>query len=109
MSLFRLVRIRLPGDRLELITGLLMLSIATLLGWSVPRLTQVFLSEEQLVPTTHISAGSDCEFRQKTRIEFNVDARALSTFTLAFRDIAAPSSGFPAASTMHTPMHYRAP
>ena len=96
MSLFRLVRIRLPGDRLELITGLLMLSIATaLLGWSVPRLTQVFLSEEQLVPTTHISAGSDCEFRQKTRIEFNVDARALATFTLAFRDIAAPSPSHP--------------
>jgi hypothetical protein len=96
MSLFHLVRIRLPRDRLELITGALMLSIAAvLLGWSVPRLTQVFLSEEQLVPTTHISAGSDCEFRQKSRIEFNVDARAPATFTLAFRDIAPPSPSHP--------------
>jgi hypothetical protein len=75
---------------------MLLLSIATaLLGWSVPRLTQVFLSEEQLVPTTHISAGSDCEFRQKNRIEFNVDARAPATFTLAFRDIAPPSPSHP--------------
>jgi hypothetical protein len=96
MSLSRLVRIRLPRDSLELITGLIMLSIAAiLLGWSVPRLTQVFLSEQQLVPTTHISAGSDCEFRQKNRIEFNVDARTPATFTLAFRDIAPPSPSHP--------------
>ena len=92
MLLVRLVRIGLPRDSLELITGLFMLSMAAaLLGWSVPRLTQVFLPEEQLVPTTHISAGSDCEFRQKNRIEFNVDARAPATFTLAFREIAPPS------------------
>jgi len=96
MSLFRHVRLILPRDSLELITGVLMLSIAAaLLGWSVPRLTQVFLSEEQLVPTTHISAGSDCEFREKNRIEFNVDARAPATFTLAFRAIAPPSSSHP--------------
>src|SRR5690348_12238245 len=69
MLLSRLVKIRLPRDRLELITGLIMLGIAAaLLGWSVPRLTQVFLFEAQVVPTTHISAGSDCEFRQKNRI-----------------------------------------
>jgi hypothetical protein len=92
LSLFRFVSTLLPRDSLELITGALMLSVASaLLGWSVPRLTQVFLSEQQLVPTTHISAGSDCDFRQKSRIEFNVDARAPATFTLAFRDIA-PSS-----------------
>ncbi len=96
MPLFRRVRIRLPRDSLELITGLFMLSMAAaLLGWSSPRLKQVFLSEEQLVPTTHISAGSDCEFRQKSRIEFNVDARAPATFTLAFRDIAPPSPSHP--------------
>ena len=96
MSLFRLAGIRLPRDSLELITGLLMLSIAAvLLGWSIPRLTQVFLPEEQLVPTTHISAGSDCEFRQKNRIEFNVDARTPATFTLAFRDMAPPSPSHP--------------
>ncbi len=42
MLLFGVVRIGLPRDSLELITGLLMLSMAaTLLGWSVPRLTQV--------------------------------------------------------------------
>jgi len=96
MLLSRLVKIRLPRDRLELITGLIMLGIAAaLLGWSVPRLTQVFLFEAQVVPTTHISAGSDCEFRQKNRIEFNVDARAPATFTLAFRDIAPPSPSHP--------------
>src|SRR5215472_47181 len=73
-----------------------MLSIAALLlGWSVPRLTRVFLSEEQLVPTAHIAAGSDCEFRQKNRIEFNVDARTPATFTLAFRDIAPPTPAHP--------------
>ncbi len=96
MLLFRLVRIGLPRDSLELITGLLMLSMAAaLLGWSVPRLTQVFLSDEQLVPTTHISAGSNCEFRQKNRIEFNVDARTPATFTLAFREIAPASASHP--------------
>jgi hypothetical protein len=96
MLLFCLTRIGPLRDNLELITGLLMLAIAAaLLGWSVPRLTEVFLSEEQLLPTTHISAGSDCEFRQKTRIEFNVDARSPATFTLAFRDIASPTPSHP--------------
>jgi len=93
---FRLVRVGLSRDNLELITGLVMLSMAAaLLGWSVPRLTQVFLSDEQFVPTTHISAGSDCEFRQKSRIEFNIDARTPATFTLAFREMAPPSPSHP--------------
>ena len=96
MKLFRPLRIALPRDNLELITGLLMLGIAAaLLGWSIPRLTQVFLSEGQLVTTTHIAAGSDCEFRQKSRVEFNVDARTPAAFSLAFRDIAPPSALHP--------------
>lgn len=96
MMLFRRLRIALPRDSLELITGLVMLGIAAvLLGWSVPRLTQVFLPEGQLVTTTHIAAGSDCEFRQKNRIEFTVDARTPATFSLAFRDIAPPSPSHP--------------
>jgi len=47
------------------------------------------------MPTTHISAGSDCEFGQKARIEFNVDARGPTTFVLALRGMASPSLAHP--------------
>jgi hypothetical protein len=66
-----------------------------MLSWSLPRLEQAFLGEENVVPTTHISVGSDCEFDQKARIEFDVDARMQTTFTLALLHIDAPSSLHP--------------
>jgi hypothetical protein len=89
---FWLARIRVPGISLELMPGVLLLCISTaLLWWSVPQLKEVFLEQKKFVPTTHISAGSDCEFNQKPRIEFNIDARAPATFVLAFRDIVPPS------------------
>jgi hypothetical protein len=85
-----------PRDSLELIPGVLMLCIsAALLWWAVPRLKQVFLNGEKFVPTTHISAGSDCELSQKSRIEFNIDARAPTTFVLTFREITPPSASHP--------------
>ena len=86
----------MPDRGVELIPGALLLCVsAALLWWSVPRLKEVFLEQGRAVPATHISAGSDCEFRQESRIEFNVDARAPTTFTLAFRDIAPPSPSHP--------------
>lgn len=92
MGLSPLVRLRLSYRGLELIPGVLLLCVsAALLWWSVPQLKEVFLEQESFVPTTHISAGSDCEFRQENRIEFSIDARAPTTFMLAFRDIAPPS------------------
>jgi hypothetical protein len=85
-----------PEGRFELIPGVLLLCIsAALLLWSLPRLKEVFIERERFFPTTHISAGSDCEFRQNSRLEFNIDARAPTTFTLAFREIAPPSPSHP--------------
>ena len=79
-----------------LICGLFLLCIsAALLLWSVPRLKEVFLEDEKFVPTTHISAGSNCKFGQKNRIEFHIDERAPTTFILAFRELAPPSSSHP--------------
>ncbi|MBV8399573.1 MAG: hypothetical protein JOZ17_12655 [Acetobacteraceae bacterium] len=96
MELSPLVRPRLSYRGLELIPGALLLCVsAALLWWSVPRLKEVFLEQESFIPTTHISAGSDCEFRQASRIEFNIDSRAPTTFMLAFRDIAPPSPSHP--------------
>ena len=66
-----------------------------MLSWSLPRLKQAFLGEENVVPTTHISVGSDCEFGQRARIEFDVDARMPTTFTLALLHIGTPSSLHP--------------
>jgi hypothetical protein len=75
---------------------MILLSIsAVLLWWSIPQLKEVFIEQEKFVPTTHISAGSDCEFGQKPRIEFSIDARTPTTFVLAFRDIAPPSPSHP--------------
>ena len=86
----------MPGGSLELIPAVLLLCIsAALLWWSVPQLKEVFLEQERFVPTTHISAGSDCAFGQEPRIEFNVDARLPTTFVLAFHDIRPPSKSHP--------------
>jgi hypothetical protein len=85
-----------PHGGLELIPGVLLLCISTaLLWWSVPQLKEVFLEQEKFVPTTHVSAGSDCQFGQKPRIEFRVDARRPTTVVLALRDIAPPSRSHP--------------
>ena len=87
-----LVRIRRLRRSFDLWPGILMLCVsAALLSWSLPRLKQAFLDQESFVPTTHLSVGSDCEFGQKARIEFNVDARAPATFTLSLLDIRPPS------------------
>jgi len=91
-----LVRIRGSQASFDLRPGVLLLCIsAALLWWSLPRLKEAFLDQENFVPTTHISAGSDCEFGQKARMEFNIDARMPTTFTLAFLDIAPPSPSHP--------------
>jgi len=66
-----------------------------MLSWSLPRLKQAFLGKEDVVPTTHISVGSDCEFGQRARIEFDVDARKPTTFTLALLHIGASSPSHP--------------
>jgi hypothetical protein len=96
MPLFRLIRSRSPHGSLELICGLFLFSTsAALLLWSIPRLKEVFLEGGKFVPTTHISAGSNCAFRQKIRIEFHIDAQAPTTFILAFREIAPPSPSHP--------------
>jgi hypothetical protein len=92
----RLAGIRALFGGRELVPAVLLLCIsAALLWWSVPRLKEVFLEQEKLVPTTHISTGSDCGFSQKNRIELNVDARGPTTFVLAFRGIAPPSQAHP--------------
>ena len=66
-----------------------------MLSWSLPRLKQAFLGEEHVVPTTHISVGSDCEFGERARIEFDVDARMPTTFTLSLLHMIAPSLSHP--------------
>jgi hypothetical protein len=91
-----LARGKISRRSVDLIPGVLLLCIsAAMLSWSLPRLKQAFLGQENFVPTTHISVGSDCEFGQRARIEFNVDARMPTTFTLALLDIAAPSPSHP--------------
>jgi hypothetical protein len=90
------LRLKVPHGGFELIPAVLLLCVsAALLWWSVPRLKAVFLDRETIVPTTHIAAGSDCEFGQKPRIELNIGARTPTTFTLAFREIAPPSPSHP--------------
>jgi hypothetical protein len=92
----RMLTIRVPRRSLEIIPGVLLLCISVaLLWWSVPRLHEVFLDQGRLVPTTHISSGSDCEFGQKSRVEFDIDARAPTKFILVFRSIAPASSSHP--------------
>ena len=107
MWLSRILAIRVSPRSLELVPAVLLLCISSaLLWWSIPRLEEVFLDREGLVPTTHISSGSDCEFGQKNRIEFNIDARAPTKFTLAFRDIAPPSPSHPCEYIyVHFPGH----
>jgi hypothetical protein len=91
-----LARGKISRRSFDLIPGVLLLCIsAAMLAWSLPRLKQAFLGQENFVPTTHISVGSDCEFGQRARIEFNVDARMPTTFTLALLGIAAPSQSHP--------------
>ena len=86
----------MPQGSFDLRPGVLLLCISgALLWWSLPRLTVAFLEQDDFAPTTHISAGSDCEFGQKARMEFGIDARRPTTFTLAFRDIAPPSPSHP--------------
>lgn len=85
-------RLRALRGGLELIPGLLLLLVSgALLWWSVPQLQEVLLEQESFVPTTHISAGSDCEFRQESQLELNIDARAPTSFLLAFHEIMPAS------------------
>jgi hypothetical protein len=107
MWLSRIPAIRVSPRSLELVPGVLLLCISSaLVWWSIPRLEEVFLDRGSLVPTTHISSGSDCEFGQKNRIEFDIDARAPTKFALAFRDIAPPSPSHPCECIyVHFPGH----
>lgn len=90
-----LARAKIPRRSLELLHGILLLCIsAAMLAWSLPRLKQVFLGEDNVVPTTHISVGSDCQFGQRARIEFDVDARMSTTFTLALFQLVPLHSDF---------------
>ena len=91
-----LIRTRVPQGSFDLRPGVLLLCISgALLWWSLPRLKEAFLEQDDFAPTTHISAGSDCEFGQKARMEFDIGARGPTTFTLAFLDIAPPSPPHP--------------
>ena len=91
-----LIRTRVPQGSFDLRPGVLLLCISgALLWWSLPRLKEAFLEQDDFAPTTHISAGSDCEFGQKARMEFDIGARGPTTFTLAFLDIAPPSPSHP--------------
>lgn len=91
-----LIRTRVPQGSFDLTPGVLLLCISgALLWWSLPRLKEAFLEPGDFAPTTHISAGSDCEFGRKARMEFDIAARGPTIFTLAFLDIAPPSPSHP--------------
>ena len=86
----------MPQGSFDLRPGVLLLCISgALLWWSLPRLKEAFLEQDDFAPTTHISTGSDCEYGQKARMEFDIDGRGPTTFTLAFLGIAPPSPSHP--------------